>query len=62
MNEMEKDKDLAMQAVDIMKEMSEPARIDFLIMVMEKYEKEIAEAKKASGDKAESKEEAPVKE
>lgn len=47
-----KDKELAMQAVDIMKWMSEEWRVEFLLMIIDKYEKELekADSKKESGE------------
>lgn len=44
METKEQDKELAMQAVDIMKWMSEEWRVEFLLMVIDKYEKELEKA------------------
>ena len=54
METKEQDKELAMQAVDIMKWMSEEWRVEFLLMVIDKYEKEL---EKAGWDKEGEKEE-----
>ncbi len=53
MEAKEQDKELAMQAVDIMKWMSEEWRVEFLLMVIDKYEKELEKAdwKKEGDDK-----------
>lgn len=40
----EQDKQLAMQIVDIMKEMSEEWRVEFLLMIINKYEDELKKA------------------